>query len=321
MSQHQPTRQQTDKTFVGTSDSRQGALLPLASQPVHGQDADYIKVTGYLKDRADEISNLFEVLHDVQARQKVEKNPERLCQAIDQQLTLERHIRRLEEERDDIRWQVISRQATLTFSDSAAQRLLDIQGQIGQATGALSAVGAGLAFSLLFSATRGDLWCMYAAYWLFIIALCVTSALGLAGSGVDEGSKRPSQKEWTARRWSLLGILIGVLSVIGGFFAFCVAVIGYDLSEELQTGKGVITGPRPGGWNRFVSSKVIDLIFVSAFAVLWITGFWRALRPGLQLKNRKQRRAWHAEMLHSSQSTRQVKAKMLSDILDEGSAK
>jgi len=41
-------------------------------------------------------------------------------------------IQRLQEESDDIRWQVVSRQATLTFSDSAAQRLLDIQVQIGQ---------------------------------------------------------------------------------------------------------------------------------------------------------------------------------------------
>jgi hypothetical protein len=86
-------------------------------------------------------------------------------------------IQRLQEESDSIRWQVVSRQATLTFSDSAAQRLLDIQGQIGQvrrsiqllflpvrpyvrqAIGALSALGAGLALSLLFSATRGLIAC------------------------------------------------------------------------------------------------------------------------------------------------------------------
>lgn len=37
-------------------------------------------------------------------------------------------IQHLQEESDDIRWQVISRQAMLTFSDSAAQHLLDIQG-------------------------------------------------------------------------------------------------------------------------------------------------------------------------------------------------
>jgi hypothetical protein len=41
-------------------------------------------------------------------------------------------IKRLQEESDDIRWQVVSRQATLRFSDSAAQRLLYIQGQVGQ---------------------------------------------------------------------------------------------------------------------------------------------------------------------------------------------
>jgi hypothetical protein len=41
-------------------------------------------------------------------------------------------IQRLQEESDNIRWQVVSRQAMLTFSDSAAQRLLDIQVQIGQ---------------------------------------------------------------------------------------------------------------------------------------------------------------------------------------------
>jgi hypothetical protein len=75
-----------------------------------------------------------------------------MCQLIEQQLTLERHvgsschllrisaqnfshfwkIQRLEGEADDIRWQFVSREATVTFSDSAAQRLLEIQGQIGQ---------------------------------------------------------------------------------------------------------------------------------------------------------------------------------------------
>jgi hypothetical protein len=119
---------------------------------------------------------------------------------------------------------------------------------------------------------------MYAAWWLFligqfdvlfmvpcikciIIALTVTGGLGMAGSGNDDLSKRPSQSEWLARRWTLLGIIVCALCVVGGFIAFCqsfqnssgpksmllisfpaIAVIGYDLTGELQTGKGTITG-------------------------------------------------------------------------------
>ena len=41
-------------------------------------------------------------------------------------------IERLQEESDAIRWQVISRQSTITFGDSAASRFLDIQSQVVQ---------------------------------------------------------------------------------------------------------------------------------------------------------------------------------------------
>jgi len=67
----------------------------------------------------------------------------------------------------------------------------------------------------------GNLWYMYAAWWMFLIGLTVTGALGMAGTGNDDLSKRPSQAEWTTRRWTLLGIVMCVLCVVGGFVSFC----------------------------------------------------------------------------------------------------
>lgn len=302
----------------------QAHILPLT---FNGKNADgteeekYNKISRYLADRKDEILHFIEVLDEVQIRQKVEKNPQQLCQLIEQQLTLERHISRLQEESDDIRWQVVSRQASLRFSDSAAQHLLYIQGQIGQALGALSALGAGLTFSLLFTASRGDLWCVYAAWWLFLIALCVTSALGLAGAGADERNARPSRAEWTSRRWSLLGIVIGALSVVGGFFALAIAVVAYDLTQELQTGHGVITGPRPGNWRQEPVQKVFAFVLIALFGSLWVAGFAWSLKPGLQLKNRKRRRDRRLSMLDLSRWPRLIQAKTLSEVLHEGTPK
>lgn len=311
---------------------QQNVDLPSPSQAhisltVNGKNGDdteeekYDKISRYLANRKDEILHFIEVLDEVQMRQKVEKNPQQLCQLIEQQLTLERHISRRQEESDDIRWQVVSRQASLRFSDSAAQHLLFIQGQIGQAVGALSALGAGLTFSILFTATRGDLWCVYAAWWLFLISLCVTSALGLAGAGADERNARPSRAEWTARRFSLLGIVVGALSVVGGFFALAIAVVVYDLTQELETGRGVITGPRPGGWRQRPLQKVLEFLVITLFAALWIAGFTRALKPDLQLKNRKLRRDRRLSMLDPSRWPSLIGAKTLSDILHEGTAK
>jgi len=245
------------------------------------------------------------------------KDPQKLCQLIDQQLTLEQHIQRLQEESDDIRWQVVSRQATLTFSDSAAQRLLDIQVQIGQAIGALSALGAGLALSLLFSATRGNLWYMYAAWWMFLIGLTVTAGLGMAGSGNDDYNKRPSQAEWTARRWTLLGIVGCTLCVVGGFVSFSIAVIAYDLTSELQTHQGVISGPSPGSFRQHPVQKVFAFLVLIGFEALFIFGLVRALRPGLRLKNRKVRQSRRQWMLDPSRSARPVRAKTLTDLLGE----
>jgi hypothetical protein len=62
---------------------------------------------------------------------------------------------------------------------------------------------------------------MYAAWWLFLIALTVSGGVGMAGSGVDDLNRRPSHGEWTARRWTLLGIVVSALCVVGGFVAFC----------------------------------------------------------------------------------------------------
>jgi len=180
----------------------------------------YIIVQRYLEDKAAVILHLVEVLEKVSIHQKDEKDPQKLCQLIDQQTTLEQHIERLEVECDSIRWQVVSRNAILVFSDSVAKRLLDVQGQIGQVVGALSTVGAGLSFSLLFSATRGDLGFIFGAWWMFLIALMVTGGLGMTAFRHDDITKRPSLSEWTSRRWILLGIVISVLGVVGGFLSF-----------------------------------------------------------------------------------------------------
>jgi hypothetical protein len=325
MYQQQPEAHlgQEEDTVHKPSHSQQGGILPLASQPVNGQDAEenekHTKITAYLADRTAEISHFTKVLVEIQSHQKVEKIPQQLCQLIDQQLTLERHIQRLQEENDDIRWQVISRQAMVTFSDSAVQHLLDIQGQVLQAVGALTALGSSLALSLLFTAARGDMWCMYGAYWLFTIGLAISAALGLAGSGINAANKGPSRMQWTARRWSLLGTVVGAFCVIGGFLAFCVAVVAYDLTEEIETGKAVITGPRPGNWRDRPALKVFEFAFIGLFASLYIGVLVRSLRPSLRLRNWKLRRNRRLEMFDASQSTRPVMGTMLSDILDEGS--
>ncbi|KAF8488352.1 hypothetical protein JB92DRAFT_3130028 [Gautieria morchelliformis] len=326
--QHSGLFRQAEAAISRPSNLEMGQVLPVASPPKPSKDAenlketdDYDQVKRYLDDRANEIRNFDELLVEVHDRQLVERDPEKMCQLIEQQLTLERHIQRLEGESDDIRWQFVSREATITFSDSAAQRLLEIQGQIGQAIGALSALGAGLALSLLFSATRGDLWCMYAAWWLFLIALTVSGAVGMAGSGIDELNKRPSHAEWTARRWTLLGILVSALCVVGGFVAFCIAVVFYDLTDEIATGHAVITGPRPGPWNKFPVQKVFAFVIIFFFEAVFVAGFVRALRPGLRLRNWKSRRAWRNEMLRPSRRGSGLRARTLTELLDDGSEK
>jgi len=221
-------------------------------------------------------------------------------------------------ESDDIRWQVVSRNGMLAFSDSAAQRLLDIQGQIGQAIGALSTVGAGLSFSLLFSASRGDLWYMFAAWWMFLMGLTVTGGLGMASAGNDDLTKRPSQSEWTSRRCTLLGIVISILSVIGGFISLSVAAISFDLTSELETGKGVISGPTPGPFRRYPVGKAFDFIILIGFELAFLAGFLRALRPSLHLTDMKARRVRRQWMLDPSRSGRPVRARTLGDLLGEG---
>jgi hypothetical protein len=77
----------------------------------------------------------------------------------------------------------------------------------------------------------GNLWYMYAAWWMFLIGLTVTAGLGMAGSGNDDYNKRPSQAEWTARRWTLLGIVGCTLCVVGGFVSFCWSMLKYSLAH------------------------------------------------------------------------------------------
>jgi len=178
-------------------------------------------------------------------------------------------------------------------------------------------VGAGLSFSLLFSASRGALWYMYAAWWMFLIGLTVTGGLGMAGSGNDDITKRPSQSEWTSRRWTLLGIVMSILCVIGGFISLSVAAIAFDLTSELATGKGVISGPTPGSFNRFPVQKVFAFLILIGFELVFLAGFLRALRPSLRLTNMRARRDRRQWMLDPSRSGRPVRARTLGDLLGE----
>ncbi|KAF8527747.1 hypothetical protein JB92DRAFT_831477 [Gautieria morchelliformis] len=137
--QHKGFFRQAEAAISKPSNLEMGQLLQVTSPPKPRKDAqnvketdDYDQVKRYLDGQASEIKNFDELLVKVHNRQLVEKDPEKMCQLIEQQLTLERHIQRLEGEADDIRWQFVSRSATITFSDSTAQRLLEIQGQIGQ---------------------------------------------------------------------------------------------------------------------------------------------------------------------------------------------
>jgi len=82
-------------------------------------------------------------------------------------------------------------------------------------------LSAKLNFAKRLTQPTGNLWYMYAAWWMFLIGLTVTAGLGMAGSGNDDYNKRPSQAEWTARRWTLLGIVGCTLCVVGGFVSFC----------------------------------------------------------------------------------------------------
>jgi hypothetical protein len=66
----------------------------------------------------------------------------------------------------------------------------------------------------------GDLGFIFGAWWMFLIALMVTGGLGMTAFRHDDITKRPSQSEWTSRRWILLGIVISVLGVVGGFLSF-----------------------------------------------------------------------------------------------------
>jgi hypothetical protein len=77
----------------------------------------------------------------------------------------------------------------------------------------------------------GNLWYMYAAWWMFLIGLTVTAGLGMAGSGNDDYNKRPSQAEWTACRWTLLGIVLCTLCVVEGFVSFCLSISKYLLAH------------------------------------------------------------------------------------------
>jgi len=100
--------------------------------------------------------------------------------------------------------------------------------------------------------------------------------------------------------------------------AFSVAAIAFDLTSELATGKGVISGPTPGSFNRFPVQKVFAFLILIGFELVFLAGFLRALRPSLRLTNMRARRDRRQWMLDPSRSGRPVRARTLGDLLGEG---
>jgi peptidoglycan/LPS O-acetylase OafA/YrhL len=78
------------------------------------------------------------------------------------------------------------------------------------------------AFLLLFVLIwfTGNMFYHFSAWWFFLIGLVLAAALGFASSGSDDTVKRPTRKNWTIRRWTLIGTVGCVVAAVGGFYSF-----------------------------------------------------------------------------------------------------
>lgn len=246
-------------------------------------------------DEIDAVTAMLKNLEQERTTFTTRDRPSDLIANLEKDAILRTHLVKLRNKLNTLQWRSFaSNKSLFSLDPMVVDRLLDIQRETATATGALAAVGAGISISTLYSAARGDMWPFFVSWWLFVISLATTSALGFTSSGSSAVSNNdlletdtkdqqgnsletPSTKGWLLRRLSVVAVLISLLSVVGGWAALAAAVGTYSVTEDLHgDGPKVTNGPDLGEEGIRVYSKWVLYGVIITLACAMVGGYiWR----------------------------------------------
>ncbi|KAF8318165.1 hypothetical protein DL93DRAFT_2153903 [Clavulina sp. PMI_390] len=205
------------------------------------------------------------------------KNPEELMKILNIDEVLRNHLIRLKTKLNKLEWRSLAlRSEFFDLNPLVVERLLDIQKESASAIGALAVVGATLAISLMYSASRGNMWYPF---------LCVSDLLETDNYiDLESGDMaRATKKNWLKQKISVVAVIFSLIGVAAGWAILAAGAAGYNLYNEIQQGNGpkIEDGPNlgPGGIKLF--EKVIVYFIIGDFMVVLIGAYFYRLRGHL----------------------------------------
>ncbi|KAF8318166.1 hypothetical protein DL93DRAFT_2165196 [Clavulina sp. PMI_390] len=236
-----------------------------------------------------------------------DENPEALVKILNTDEVLRNHLNRLKTKRNKLEWRALALEpGFFKLNPLVVERLLDIQKDSASAVGALAVVGATLAISLMYSASRGNMWYFFVSWWMFVVSMATTSGLSLAGAGssisgasdlletdtyVDEaggseGISRATPKNWLKQKISVIAVAFSLIGVAAGWALLAAGAAGYNLYNEIteQNSPKIEAGPNLGPGGIRLPERIITYVIIGIFVIVLIGGYFYRLRPRMNTR-------------------------------------
>jgi len=197
-------------------------------------------------------------LEEARANLTGDVGPGELANDLTTEKVLQSHLNKLMNKANVLEWRALPRRLRFMHVDPVVEeKFLDIQRDTATSVGALAVAGATISITVMYSASRGNLWYLLNSSWLFMMSIATTSALSLTISGSGPSIFNDSELDEYS-------------SLLDTYFD-----LRDTYSERLQ-GNGLPNAPR---------RKWVFLQYLGIFAVSYsLTGVafgWNSLAAGL----------------------------------------
>ncbi|KAF8318167.1 hypothetical protein DL93DRAFT_433256 [Clavulina sp. PMI_390] len=235
-----------------------------------------------------------------------DENPDALVKILNTDEVLRNHLNRLKNKHNKLKWRALAlRPGLFKLNPLVVERLLDIQRDSASAIGALAVVGATLAISLMYSATRGNMWYPFIAWWMFVVSMATTSGLSFASAGssisdasdlletdtyADEnggggGITLATPKNWLKQKISVIAVAFSLIGVAAGWAMLAAGAAGFNLNNELAGNSPKIEdGPNLGPGGIKLPERLVAYLIIGIFVIVLIGGYFYRLRPRMNTR-------------------------------------
>jgi hypothetical protein len=113
---------------------------------------------------------------------------------------------------------------------------------------------------MLYSANRGNLNYIYAAFWFFLVCMAAVAALSMVGAVKKTSDLKATRRNWLSRRIMLLAVVATFTGTVGGFVCLAVSCVplSHTVMSFLLTSQSILSWSQLGAVTFDVSAELED---------------------------------------------------------------